>query len=135
MPVASIGPGVVAAVSVEVFGAEQPFAEAFPGENVHHHFVGQEQGRGIYAKELHIPAGYRILSHAHPYDHLSILARGVIEWTAGEAQQTLMGPCAISVEAGVVHALCALTDVVWFCVHPTEETDAEAIDTVILQGD
>jgi quercetin dioxygenase-like cupin family protein len=109
-----------------------PFKTAFPAENVRHHFVGQDQARGVYAKEVRLPAGYEIISHAHPYDHLSILASGAVEWKSGDICRVLTGPCAVTVTAGVNHSLFALTDTVWFCIHPTDETDPEAVDDVIL---
>src|SRR5882672_6109530 len=40
-----------------------PFADIFPAGNISHHFVGQDQAKGVYAKELHIPAGFKLVSH------------------------------------------------------------------------
>lgn len=111
-----------------------PFSEAFPTENVHHHFVGQDQDRGVYAKEVHIPAGYELVSHQHPYDHLSILAKGTIMLTVGDTPgQFLIGPRAITIAAGVEHSIVALIDAVWFCIHPHDETDPATVDEVILR--
>lgn len=111
-----------------------PFSEGFPHENIRHHFVAQEQARGVYAKELYIPAGCSLVSHAHPYDHLSILASGSVMWSSGGGSRRLDAPCAITVGAGVCHSLGAITDAVWFCIHPTNETDPEKVDAVILEG-
>lgn len=114
----------------------KPFAEVFPAANVRHHFVGQDAARGVYAKELHIPAGFMLVSHSHPYDHLSILAAGVVTLTRdGVLPAELRGPCAVTVAAGVEHALHAITDAVWFCIHPTptDATDADQVDAAILQ--
>jgi quercetin dioxygenase-like cupin family protein len=133
MPNAFAGPSVIAAVMGEI-RKMQPFAEVFPPGNIRHHFTGQEQARGVYAKELHIPAGYELISHLHEYDHLSILASGMVLWTAGDIEtQAVTGPCALIVEAGVEHKLHALTDAVWFCIHPTDETDATKVDDVIIR--
>lgn len=112
----------------------KPFADAFPPGNIHHHFAGQAQARGVYAKELHIPAGYDLVSHSHEYDHISILAFGSVFWKAGDGvSQLITGPGAITVRAGVTHELHALTDAVWFCVHPTDETDPDKVDPAILK--
>ena len=114
----------------------QPFAAGFPGDNIQHHFVGQDADRGVYAKELRIPAGFDLVSHLHTYDHLSILASGVVIWTSfGAAPRTLRGPCAVTVAAGVAHSLHAITDAVWFCIHPTDETDAATVDETLIRED
>lgn len=114
---------------------KRSFDEAFPAENVRHHFIGQTQARGVYAKEVHIPAGYEIVSHSHAYDHLSILASGTVMLTVGNAAAMfLIGPRAINVVAGLPHTIVALTDAVWFCVHPHDETDPATVDDVILKG-
>lgn len=126
-----LGPGLTgAAATVEVF---RPFGDVFPAANIHHHFIGQDQAKGVYAKELRIPAGYRLVSHAHSYDHLSILASGTITLEVGGASRKMVGPCAVTIKAGVHHTLRAYTDVVWFCIHPTDETDADKVDDAILQ--
>lgn len=105
-----------------------PFADAFPAENIAHHFVG-----GVYAKELHIPAGYEIVSHEHPYAHLSILASGTVICRCGDGRSSqLTGPRAITIDSGVKHSVYAVTDAVWFCIHPTDETDPDKVDAVIL---
>lgn len=113
----------------------RPFADAFPPENIYHHFVGQDQAKGVYAKELHIPAGFRLDSHSHAYDHLSVLARGSVRLTVAGSTRDVTGPCALTIMAGETHKLIALTDAVWFCIHPTDETDATKVDNAILRAD
>lgn len=110
----------------------QPFAEMFPPDNIHHHFVGQDSDKGIYAKELFIPAGYVLLGHEHTYDHLSILASGAIALTVGNGTRYVSGPCALTIKAGEKHQVRAITDAVWFCIHPTGETDPTRVDDAIL---
>jgi quercetin dioxygenase-like cupin family protein len=108
------------------------FEDFFPAENISHHFIGQDQARGIYAKELRIPGGALLVTHEHSYDHLSILASGMVDLMVDGTEKTLTGPCAIMIKAGLAHGIRALTDAVWFCIHPTEETDASRVDEVIL---
>jgi hypothetical protein len=47
----------------------------------------------------------------------------------------IRGPCAVPIKAGEHHTLRAYTDAVWFCIHPTDETDAAKVDDVILSAD
>lgn len=106
----------------------QPFADAFPAENIAHHFQG-----GVYAKEIHIPMGYEIVSHEHPYAHLSILASGTALIRCGDGLPLeATGPSVITITAGLKHSVYAITDAVWFCIHPTDETDPAKVDAVIL---
>lgn len=114
----------------------KPFADVFPAGNVRHHFTGQDRGKGVYAKELRIPAGFVMVSHRHLYDHLSILAGGTVVLSDGvNGGRTLTGPCAVTIAAGMDHSLVALTDAVWFCVHPTDETNPDAVDATLVEKD
>lgn len=121
------------AASNAVLHALRPFGDAFPPQNIRHHFAGQDVDRGVYAKELLIPAGWMLRSHSHPYDHLSILASGYASLKLGDDEVHLIhGPQAFTIKKGVVHTLRAITAVTWFCIHPSNESDADKVDQVIL---
>lgn len=104
-----------------------------PGAGIRHHFVGQDDAKGIYAKETRIPAGMWLRQHRHAYDHLSILASGYVRVELDRETHLLSGPAAFTVRKGQSHKVTAITDAVWFCIHPTDETDADKVDDVILQ--
>lgn len=123
-------------MSSDILNAEhKSFADIFPAGNISHHFIGQDQAKGVYAKELRIPAGVWLISHVHNYDHMAILAAGVATLTVNGKEQTLTGPRAVTIKAGEHHKLLAVTDAVWFCIHPTDETDASKVDDAILKSD
>ena len=92
-----------------------------------HHFSD-----GLYAKEMHIPAGYIAGTHAHEYSHLSILAKGRVIVATDEYNHEYTAPACIEIKAGVHHTIHALEDSAWFCIHATDETDAEKIDEVLI---
>ena len=92
-----------------------------------HHFSS-----GTYAKQMHLPKGYTAYSHKHNYDHLSILATGRALVATDEEQQEYIAPACITIRAGVNHAITALEDVTWFCIHATDETDETKVDQVII---
>lgn len=92
-----------------------------------HHFSS-----GVYAKEMHIPKGYQACSHAHPFDHISILSKGSVMIETDESKEVFNAPACITIKKGVHHAINALEDVTWFCIHATEETDVSKVDDVIL---
>lgn len=99
-------------------------------DEIEHHFLP-----GLYLKETRIPQGSHLVQHRHEYDHASALARGSVmvstdgvAWTRHDAPATLLLP------AGVPHEVRALTDVLWYCIHPTEETDPDKVDEVLIQA-
>jgi len=92
-----------------------------------HYFSGRE-----YAKEMHMPKGSWAETHEHKYDHISILASGSVLLTIDDVHHVHVGPTAIVIPALKKHRVSALTDVVWFCVHATDETDPETVDEVLI---
>lgn len=96
---------------------------------IQHHFSD-----GLYAKEMRLPKDHYAESHRHTYDHLSILAEGVVTVEIdGEDGVVLTAPACINIKAGVVHKITAFADAVWYCIHATSETDIALIDHVLIQ--
>ncbi len=76
---------------------------------------------GVHIKKFTIKEGTLLISHCHVYDHPSILAEGAAElWTGPGEYQTLVGPTEVRIAAGVKHAITALTDITWYCIHGNE---------------
>lgn len=92
-----------------------------------HHFSS-----GVYAKQMQIPAGHVVGSHAHKYSHLSILASGSVIVEVDGVLQDHTGPTCIEIKAGSEHKVFAKTDAVWFCVHATDATCADEVDEVLI---
>jgi quercetin dioxygenase-like cupin family protein len=92
-----------------------------------HHFSS-----GVYAKQMHLPKGYMAISHQHNYDHLSILASGKVIVKTDDGEQEYTAPVAITIAKHKNHAITALEDAVWFCIHATDETDTDKVDEVII---
>lgn len=94
-----------------------------------HHFSS-----GVYAREMQLPAFHYAITHAHNYDHFSILADGLAMVTTDDRVQTIKAPYCLEIKAGVKHKITALTDTTWFCIHATTETDIKKIDEVLIQN-
>jgi len=95
-----------------------------------HHFSD-----GLYAKQMFIPKGYMAGTHAHKFSHLSILAKGKVIVKTDDSEAIYDAPACIEIKEGINHAIEALEDSVWFCIHATEETDVSKVDNVlILEG-
>jgi quercetin dioxygenase-like cupin family protein len=95
---------------------------------IKHHFSD-----GVYAKQMFLPKGAQAETHEHKYDHLSILASGIAAVNIEGKVTIYTGPAAINIPAGKKHRVDALKDAVWFCVHATDETDIEKIDSVLIK--
>lgn len=100
-----------------------------PGLGIEHHFCD-----GVYMKESFIEHGFKFPQHEHPFDHLSVLALGVAEVEVDGVKTVYRAPKVLTIKAGKVHQITALTDVVWICTHRDDETDPAKIDESILSG-
>ncbi len=94
---------------------------------IKHHF-----SKGVYAKEAHIAAGLCAEQHRHTYEHMSILASGIVSVEVSGETTIYVAPAVITIAADTVHKVTALKNAVWFCVHATEETDPEKVDEVLI---
>lgn len=93
------------------------------------HFFGD----GLYAKEAHIPAGMWLQKHTHTFTHFSILAKGKVRVTRDDAETTVYeAPACIEIKTGVSHAIYAVEDSTWYCVHATDEKDESKVDEVLI---
>ena len=95
--------------------------------HIQHHFAD-----GLYAKRMSLPAGHYALSHKHAYGHLSVLAKGRALVEADGVETTYEAGMCIHIAAGVEHKITAIEDVLWFCIHATDETDVAKVDEVLI---
>ena len=93
-----------------------------------HHFGG-----GVYAKETHFSKNVAMDQHVHKHDHLSILASGRAMVCVDGASEIHTGPACITIAAGKAHTVVALTDIVWYCIHATDETDPDQVDYTLIK--
>lgn len=94
---------------------------------IKHHFSA-----GVYAREMSLAKDHYAVSHAHKYDHMSILASGKVIVEVEGIEKFYAAPSCIEIKAGEKHKITALEDVVWFCIHATEETNIDNIDEVLI---
>ena len=94
-----------------------------------HHF-----SEGLYAKQMMIPQGSIACQHKHEYDHFSILAQGKVRVLFDDDKiEVFEAPACINIRKGVNHTIMALEDSTWFCIHATDETDVDKVDTVLIK--
>lgn len=94
-----------------------------------HHFSA-----GLYAKQMTLPAKHFAVSHAHAYDHLSVLAKGSVTVEVDGVRAEYTAPACINILAGKHHTITAHEDSVWLCIHATDKTDVADMDEVLIRG-
>lgn len=97
------------------------------GVGIQHHFSS-----GVYAKHTTIPKDTILTQHVHPFDHLSILASGTVSLKVDDDIRIITGPACLTIAAGKAHAVTAITDAVWFCIHAISDENPETVDASIL---
>lgn len=95
---------------------------------IQHHFSS-----GLYAKEMRVPKGYEVGTHAHEYDHLSLLAQGKVIVRTDDSTAHYTAPACIEIKAGIHHCIYAVEDTVWYCIHATDCADPETVDEVLIK--
>jgi len=49
--------------------------------------------------------------------------------------QIVEAPACVEIKAGENHGVKAITNVVWYCVHATDEKDPSKVDEVLIKGE
>lgn len=91
-------------------------------------------GNKVYIKQMRLAAGHFVDTHKHEYDHYGILGAGVAIVDLDGVESRHIGPCVIEIKADRAHKITAVEDIIWFCVHGTDETDPVSIDQTLIKG-
>lgn len=83
--------------------------------------------KGVYARELHIPAGVMLTGEIHKYENLNILSQGEIAVLTENGVEVVSAPFTVVSPAGTKRIAVALTDCIWTTIHGTDETDIDKI--------
>lgn len=113
--------------------ARRPTAfEVDPG--ITHHFIGKnEVDTDLYLKRIVLDADHYVVSHSHPYTHMSVLTKGRVVVETDRSRMEYTAPSYITIEADLHHRIGAIEPSIWYCVHATDCNDPEAVDDVILR--
>jgi len=88
--------------------------------------------KGVYAREITIPAGIAFVGKVHKHENLNILSKGKIVVATSEGTVTLEAPCTLVSPPGTQRAGFALEETVWTTIHGTEETDLDKIEAYFV---
>lgn len=90
---------------------------------------------GLYAREVHIPAGVCVTGKVHKRQHLVTISTGdVTVWTE-QGMQRLKAPAIFVSHPGAKRAAFAHEDTVFTTFHanPTEERDVEKVEALFVE--
>lgn len=110
--------------AAEVFLKEQPQVKL---ETIHHF------SKGVYAREIHIPAGIILTGEIHKFENLNILSQGKMQVLTENGVEEVEAPFTIVSPAGTKRIAYTLTDCVWTTIHGTENIKIDRCDEVDLE--
>lgn len=94
---------------------------------VTHHF-----SKGLYGRELLVPAGTYIGGKIHKFENFNILSQGEMLLFSIEGRKRVKAPFHIVSPAGVKRVAIALEDCTWTTIHATEETNIDKIEEEVI---
>lgn len=83
--------------------------------------------KGVYARELHIPANVTLIGEIHKFENLNILSQGSMLVSTEEGMKEVSAPFTVVSPPGTKRAAHTLTECVWTTIHGTEERDIDLI--------
>lgn len=95
---------------------------------VYHHFSD-----GLYARELHIPAGVCVGGALHKTRHMFVVQSGRCTFVSHEGKQDIEGPYMGETLPGTKRIIYAHTDTIMIGFHVTDLTDVDEIGRQILE--
>lgn len=85
---------------------------------------------GIYAREIHLPAGTVVVGKIHRHRHLNIISEGCITCYTEFGLETHTAPASFISEPGTKRVVHTHEDAIWTTIHhnPTNETDFSVLE-------
>jgi hypothetical protein len=88
--------------------------------------------KGIYTRELTMPAGTIIVGKRHAQEHLVVMSEGFCTVFTERGQEDLRAPCTFISPAGEKRALVIHERTTWITIHRTDATDLTAIEAGLI---
>ena len=88
---------------------------------------------GLYAREIHIPAGTVLTGKVHKAEHLNIVSKGeIIVWTEA-GMKRIKAPFVLPSFPGAKRVGLAITDTTWVTIHATDKTDLAELEAELIE--
>jgi hypothetical protein len=85
---------------------------------------------GIYAREIHLPAGTVVVGKIHRHRHFNIISKGSITCYTEFGLETHTAPASFISEPGTKRVVYTHEDAIWTTIHsnPADETDIPTLE-------
>ena len=88
---------------------------------------GDEAAGGVFVVQTKAPAGYELESHRHKHAHTSVLVSGAANVTIDGATKRYEGYNLVTIPAGSVHTVVAITPIIWLCLWASDLAPREEV--------
>ena len=88
--------------------------------------------KGMYARELFMPAGSVITGKIHKQEHLVIISSGTVSISTENGTQLIQGPATFVAPGGSKRAFFAHTDTLFTVIHSTQAKTVEAAEAELV---
>ena len=85
---------------------------------------------GIYAREIHLPAGTVVVGKIHRHRHFNIISKGEVTCYTEFGLEHHIAPSSFISEPGTKRVVYTHADAIWTTIHPnpTDETDVAKLE-------
>lgn len=87
---------------------------------------------GVYARELHIPAGILLTGEIHKFENLNILSKGRMRVTVNNRITEVEAPFTTVSAPGTKRIAYTLTECIWTTIHGTFEKNVDKIKNLFI---
>jgi hypothetical protein len=88
--------------------------------------------KGVYAREMKVPAGSVIVGKIHRFENLNILSAGEVSVFSIDGCKRVKAPFTFVASPGAKRFFYVHTDATWTVIHGTDETDIEKIESEFI---
>jgi hypothetical protein len=90
--------------------------------------LNHQFAKGIYFREIFMPAGTFVIGHEHKTEHFNVVLSGCAKVLMDGEVVDIIAPCVFVSKPGVRKFLLITEDMRWATIHPTDETDIEKLE-------
>lgn len=87
---------------------------------------------GVYFREIFMPAGTLVIGHEHKTEHFNVILSGSALVSMDGQVQRIVAPTVLVSKPGVRKMLLIQEDMRWATIHPTSETNLDALETELI---
>lgn len=120
-----------AATRDQIMGLQSELAkfEQVEFELKHYH------AKGIYAREIFVPAGGIVVGKIQKYTHINTISKGRVIVITETGRMDISAPFTFVSEAGAKRCCVVLEDTIWTTYHATEKELLEEIEDELIAPD